>query len=104
MWGKASLEQEPGHQEQWASLLILGGGTRMGVVALDPSSGYCTYPTYPPFLLPQSRIGNGLGPPFILRSWALPSMGLEPKGELNGFLITWAVPQPPWGLGQSWYV
>lgn len=26
------------------------------------------------------------------------------KGESNGFLITWAVPQPPQGLGQLWYV
>lgn len=63
-----------GHQEQWASSLILGGGTQMGVVVPGPSSGYYTCP---PSSLPQSRSGNGLGPPFILRSWALPSQGLQ---------------------------
>lgn len=46
----------------------------MGVVAPGPSSGYYTCP---PSSLPQSRSGNGLGPPFILRSWALPSQGLQ---------------------------
>lgn len=46
----------------------------MGVVAPGPSSGYYTCPPCP---LPQSRSGNGLGSPFILRSWALPSQGLQ---------------------------
>lgn len=48
----------------------------MGVVAPDPASGYCICPPCP---LSQSRCRNGLGLPFILRSWALPSQGLRPS-------------------------
>lgn len=87
--------------------LILGGGTQAGVVAWGPSSGSCTCLPGP---LPQSGSRNGLVPLFILKSLAFPSQSqqalsnscqLSPlsraKGEPNGFLIAWAVSQPPLG-------
>lgn len=71
------------------------------------------WPTCLPFPLLQSRGGNGLSPPFILRSQALPSRGLHAfsapascpisrtKGEPNGFPYHLGCPSASTGPGTA---
>lgn len=70
--GKASLEQELGHQEQLARPFVLEGtGLGMGAPGPPLEHTICT-----PCPLPQSRSRDSFDPSPIVWSWARPSPGL----------------------------